>query len=351
MYDYDRSNFIAFLKNFPHQIHTSLKLMKDFTADYDTAKIKNIIISGMGGSAISGDLLLGYTSEELKIPAIVNRDYSLPGFANKNTLFIAVSYSGNTEETLSAMQKAMKKSAMIIGLSSGGKVEEICSNHSFPHIKIEAGLPPRQALGHLFFPLLALFEKLELVPSQKKQVAETEHVLHELMDRYDPVKSQGNNLANHIAQSIYHAIPIIYTGVSSLHAVPVRWRNQFNENSKALAFSNVFPELNHNEIMGWEGTAEVNQQFRVIFLRDSGENDRVKQRIKITKEILRSKRILFGEIFAEGKSRLSRLFSLIYTGDWASYYLALLNEKDPIKIDSIDHLKKELSKTELSIEN
>lgn len=351
MYDYDRSNFIAFLKDFPGQIASSLNLMRNFSVDYQASDISSIVFTGMGGSAISADLLLGFCDSELRVPAVVNRDYSIPGFVNSDTLFIAVSYSGNTEETLSALEKAKEKSAKIIGISSGGKLEDVCSENGYSHIKISEGLPPRQALGNLFFPLLKLFEKLELITLSKEDLAETEQVLQDLSDRFDPMKSQKNNLANHIAQSIYHAIPVIYTGVPALYPVSVRWRNQFNENSKALAFSNVFPELNHNEIVGWEGTAEVNQNFRVIFLRAPGENARVKQRIRITKDILRSKRILFGEIFAEGNSRLARMFSLIYTGDWASYYLAMLNEKDPIKIESIDFLKQKMSEVEAAVEN
>ncbi len=343
MYDYDRSNFIAFLKEFPSQIDEALQIVRGIQPQVEVDSISNVIITGMGGSAIAGDLILGYLHEDLKLPAIVNRNYHIPQFVNHNTLFIAVSYSGDTEETLSSVRAAVEKSARVIGISSGGELEKICRDHQLTHIKIPGGLPPRQALGYLFFPLLGIFENLGMIPGQTEQIEETRVLVRNLVSRYSPETSFGNNLANHIAQSIYHAIPVIYAGVPYLAPVTVRWRNQFNENSKAMAFSNLFPELNHNEIMGWEGLEGVNKHFRVIMLRDQEENPRIRQRIEITKDILRKKHILFGEIYSEGHSRLARLFSLIVTGDWASYYWAMLNEIDPIKIDSIDLLKQRLS--------
>jgi glucose/mannose-6-phosphate isomerase len=338
MFDYDRSNFIAYLKDFPKQISKSQEIMKNFLFKVDNSTIRNIVLTGMGGSAISGDLFLAYIHDELKVPTFVNREYSIPEFVNE--------YSGDTEETLSATNQAIKRSARVIGISSGGAMEQLCLEEGIPHIKIPGDLPPRQALGYLFFPLLVLFEKLGFISSRRKEIAETRELLRELVDRYNPETSFGNNLANHIAQSIYHAIPVVYTGVPYLYPVPTRWRNQFNENSKSMAFSNVFPELNHNEIMGWEGFPEVNKHFRVILLRAPDENPRIKHRIAITKDILKQKKILFGEIFAEGNSRLAHLFSLISLGDWASYYWAMLNEKDPLIIETINFLKEKLSRIE-----
>jgi glucose/mannose-6-phosphate isomerase len=344
MFDYDRSNFIAYLKEFPEQISKSLGIMKDFSYNIDVSGIQNIVLAGMGGSAISGELLLSYIHDELSVPAFVIREYSIPKFVNEHTLFIASTYSGNTEETVAAAKEAITRSARVIGISSGGIMEQICLEEGVPHIKIPENIPPRQALGYLFFPLLQIFEKTGFITSKRKEITETRDLLVELVERYNPETSFGHNLANHIAQSIYHAIPVVYTGASYLYPVTTRWRNQFNENSKSMAFSNVFPELNHNEIMGWEGLAEVNKHFRVIFLRDPDESPRIKTRISITKDILKQRQILFGEIFAEGNSRLARLFSLISLGDWASYYWAMLNEKDPLPIDTIEFLKKELSK-------
>jgi len=317
MFDYDHHNFIKFLNDFPAQLKEAQEIYESSSVDIDFARVKQIVFAGMGGSAISGDLVSAYLADRLTVPAIIHRGYDLPEFVNAETLVIGSSYSGNTEETISSIQQGLAKGAQVLAISSNGEVEKLANENGFTLIKIPGGLPPRQALGYLFV-------------------------------RFDPKQSQGNNLAHHIAQTLYHTIPVIYTAVPYLYPVPVRWRNQFNENSKIMAFSNVFPELNHNEIMGWEGPPEVNRLFRVIILRDPGESERNRQRVEITKTIIKDKGIPVLEIFAEGKSKLARMFSLIYTGDWASYYLAMINEKDPIRIDSIDLLKKKLSELKQS---
>ncbi|NOX36288.1 MAG: bifunctional phosphoglucose/phosphomannose isomerase [Calditrichaeota bacterium] len=343
MLDYDRSNFLRFLNDFPQQLTHAQKLVAEVQPRLDTGRIRNLVFAGMGGSAISGDLFIAYALDELAYPAQVNREYSLPAFVGEDTLFFATSYSGNTEETLTATEEAFKRGAQIVCISSGGELEAFSQSKGLLHMKIPGGLPPRQALGYLFFPVLFLCEKLGLIRPREEEVDETLKILNELQRRFNPNASQGHNLPNHIAQSLYHTIPVIYTAVPYLYPIPVRWRNQFNENSKIMAFSNVFPELNHNEIMGWEGPQKVNQFFRVVLLRDPEETPRNKQRVEITKGILKDKGIPILEVFAEGKSRLARMFSLIYIGDWASYYLAMINAKDPIKIDSITLLKKKLA--------
>ncbi|RMF60571.1 MAG: bifunctional phosphoglucose/phosphomannose isomerase [Calditrichaeota bacterium] len=343
MLDFDRSDFLKYLSGFPQQILDTRELMKNVKVDYSISQFQNLVIGGMGGSAIAGDLALAFSREKLPLPAMVIREYDIPVFVNKSTLFIALSYSGNTEETLSTSQQAIEKGATLIGISSGGELENICKKGNYVHIKIPEGYPPRQALGYLFFSLYYLLDRLGVSIANEADVNETVTLLQELAGRYDPHLNMGSNLASHIAQSIYHAFPVIYTGVPFLYPVPVRWRNQFNENSKCMAFSNVFPELNHNEIMGWEGLYEVNKHLRIILLRDPEETPRMKKRIEISKEVIRNSRIPLGEIFSEGSSRLARLFSLIYVGDWASYLLAMLNEKDPIRIDGITYLKEKLS--------
>lgn len=345
MFDYDKSNFISFLTEFPNQIEGARKIVPDFRQEVDISNIQNIVFSGMGGSAIGADLLIGYVHEELGVPAMVNREYSIPAFVSNRTLFISISYSGDTEETLAATHAALEANAMLIGLTSGGELEKICQKSKSPLIKIPGGLPPRQALGYLFFSLLFLFEKIGVVSSRNAEVEETISCLIRQAERFVTSTNVTSNLPHNIAKSVYHTIPVIYTAAPYLAAVPIRWRNQFNENSKMMAFSNVFPELNHNEIVGWEGPKEVNRVLRAIVLRDKEESPRHQRRVNITKDILKQKQIPILEIFAEGQSRLARLFSLIYIGDWASYYLAMLNEVDPITIDSIDLLKKRLAES------
>lgn len=342
MQDHDRSDFIRFLKDFPKQPAAAIRKIKDAEPAVKLSSIRNIVVAGMGGSAIAGELLKSYLQEELKVPMMIHRDYGTPQYLDKHSLVFIVSYSGDTEEALSAFDQAMKKRAQVIAVSSGGDLAQRCEENQVSHFSIPSGYPPRQALGYLFFTLLGLCDKMGLCSEKSKDIHETSALLKEMVGRYNPETTFGNNLANHIAQSIYHAIPVIYIATPFFAGVEVRWRNQYNENSKTMAYSNIFPEVTHNEIVGWEALEEVTKHFRVIFLRDPEETARVKQRVEITKKILKGNNVLFGEVFAEGNSRLARMFSLIYTGDWSSYYLAMLNEQDPIKIDSIDLLKNRL---------
>jgi len=342
-HEYDHSNFISYLNDFPAQIANSIALLRDSSIKIEKSKIQNVIFTGIGDSAHVANLFLSYIQDEIKIPSQICQNLYIPNYVNNYSLFIVISYSGNSIEVLNLLEEGIKKSAKVVGISSGGELEKICISNNYPHIKIPKGLPARQALGYLFFPLLLLFEEWRFISSRTKEISEAKNLLYELVERYNPEMTIGNNLANHIAQSLYHAIPVIYTGVPFLFPVPTRWRSQFNENSKAIAINNIIPEVSYNEIIGWEGLIEINKHLRIIVLRDIEENKIVKKDIATIKNILREKRVMFGEVFSEGSSRLARLFSLISLGDWASYYLAMLNEKDPLSNDSIIRLKEKLT--------
>ena len=340
----DHSNFFQFISNFPNQIDEAPSLIKNLDIKSLKKDYQQVVLTGMGGSAIAGDLLKSYLQDEFTIPFFVNRNYSLPNFIGPQTLVIACSYSGNTEETISATATALDKKASVIGLASGGKLEQLLTKKGLPFVKIPDGYPPRQALGYLFFPILNLFQHLDLIQPKNEEIRETIKVLQELRERNAPHITHNHILAKLIAQKLYRKVPVIYTASELLYPVVTRWRNQFNENSKVLAFSNVLPELNHNEIVGWEAPREVLEKFNILFLRDQSELSRNKIRLDITKDIFQKNNVPIFEVFAEGKCPLARIFSLIYIGDWVSYYLALLYEKDPFKIDSIQFLKDSLGK-------
>ena len=340
----DHSNFFQFISNFPNQIDEAPSLIKNLDIKSLKKDYQQVVLTGMGGSAIAGDLLKSYLQDEFTIPFFVNRNYSLPNFIGPQTLVIACSYSGNTEETISATATALDKKASVIGLASGGKLEQLLTKKGLPFVKIPDGYPPRQALGYLFFPILNLFQHLDLIQPKNEEIREAIKVLRELRERNAPHITHNHILAKLIAQKLYRKVPVIYTASELLYPVVTRWRNQFNENSKVLAFSNVLPELNHNEIVGWEAPREVLEKFNILFLRDQSELSRNKIRLDITKDIFQKNNVPIFEVFAEGKRPLARIFSLIYIGDWVSYYLALLYEKDPFKIDSIQFLKDSLGK-------
>jgi glucose/mannose-6-phosphate isomerase len=340
----DHSDFYKFICDFPNQISKSASFLKSLKLNSLGTEFDSIVLNGMGGSAIAGDLLAAYLKSDLSIPFFVNRNYNLPDFVGQKTLVIYCSYSGNTEETLFSFKTAIEKKAQLVAITSGGQLEKLTKKYKIPLIKIPEGFPPRQALGYMYFPLLHLLHNLRLVKVKHKDIDETIEVIKELRQRNHPEKDYSHHLSNHLARQLYKKVPIMYCAADVLAPVVVRWRNQFNENSKVLAFSNILPELNHNEIMGWEAPQEILRNFHIIFLRDPSEFPRNKKRLEITKEIFHRNHLPVAEIFGEGKSLLSRIFSLIYIGDWVSYYLALIYDKDPYIIESINYLKEKLSK-------
>ncbi len=319
----DNSNMLKVIEDFPHQCRTALSLPKGITV---SGKVDKIIVAGMGGSAVGGDLLKLYL-HDLKIPIITVRDYKLPNFVDENTLVFVVSYSGNTEETLSAFEDATKRKAKIVAVTSGGKLAELAKKV----IKIPSGLQPRAALGYIFFPVLGVLVNSGIAKENSGDVKEMLDILSNTND----FKSFGEKLAKQIG----NRTPLIYAS-EQFSAVAYRWKTQFNENSKVAAFTHNFSELNHNEIVGYQTMSR--EKFISIFLRDNFDNDRIKKRMDITKEII-SQKVDVVEIFTKGSSLLSRLFSALYYADFASYYLALQNKIDPTPVHVIESLKKKLS--------
>jgi glucose/mannose-6-phosphate isomerase len=338
----DKNRMGEILVDFPRQCEKAAKIGRDFRISGDYKDINKILVMGMGGSAMGGDLLKSYLFGELNIPLMVNRNYKIPHFVTRDTLVFANSYSGNTEETLSAYREARKRGAKIIGLTSGGKLKEYCQEDGNPVIIIPSGFPPRTALGYLFFPLVITLERLKLIRSKRKEIEETIKISRELSQELGPRK-EGNR-AKQLAQELYHKVPVVYSSSEYFEPVALRWKDQFNENSKVFAVWNLFPELNHNEIVGWEILEEITKNFRIILIRDKGDFKRIKVRMDITKSIIEKKVGGISEVWSKGNSLLARIFSLIYLGDFVSFYLAILNGADPTPVKMIDLLKKELAK-------
>ncbi len=341
----DKSNMLALLLGLDGQCREA----KDIGAGFDAAEIsgdgvRNIVFTGLGGSAIGADMIRSYTAGEIKIPIIVNRNYTLPNFVDKNTLLFVSSYSGNTEETLSAYEEGKKKKARIVAISSDGTLEKMTKEDGVPFIKIPAGIPPRCALGYAFIPLLLILCKLRFIKDKQKHIDEAADVLGNLKSELAPENPADSNLAKRIALTLQRRYPIIYGANERVDVVTTRWRGQLAENSKQLSSHHVFPEMNHNEIVGWDFPAELMDKFVVIFLRDKEDHKRVARRMDITKDILSKKGIKIIEVSSKGKGLLSRMMSLIYIGDMASFYLAILNSVDPTPVDRVTYLKKELAK-------
>ncbi len=305
--------------------------------------ISNIVVTGLGGSAIGGDLLRVYAAGKISVPVIVNRDYVLPEFVGPDTLVFAVSYSGNTEETLSAYEEARSRGASVMAITTGGKLGEMALRDGVPLVKVPSGCAPRAATGYLFIPTLGILQRLGMLPDVTGEINSMISYIKELHKTIGPESPREENLSKQIAQKLYKKIPVIWGATGTTEVVAQRWKGQINENAKAPAYWNVFPELNHNEIVGFEYPLEILNKIHVIILRDKRDHPRVQKRIEITKGIIKDVVDGFTEVWASGEGDLARLFSLIYTGDYASLYLAALYGIDPGPVKVIDYLKWELS--------
>jgi len=328
------------IASFPEQLDQASGVPLPEAGHIDTKRIDNIVFCGMGGSAIGGDLLMSYLGDDLPIPMIVNRNYTLPGFVNDRTLVVVSSYSGNTEETLSAYHLAEERGAQILGISTNGEVGEQFKSSGWPLIEIPGGKQPRAALGFSFIPMVRMFGQLGLTKyAVDDAVNETIDIVTELSRKY---AGNQDNIAYNSAKDLVSTVPIIYTP-PELAVVGTRWKGQLAENAQMLAFANVIPEMNHNEIMGWEPQTDLISNKTIIWLSDGETHPRIKKRIEITAELLKESVLKTFHFNPDGQSWMTRLFSLIYLGDWISLYAALIREIDPTAIEQIELLKKRLN--------
>jgi len=340
---YDRSNMRKLLVEFPKQITEASKIGSEARVPHLPAGgVDRIVVTGLGGSAIGGDVLRAALSDELAVPLTVNRHYFLPEYVDKRTLVVVSSYSGNTEETIAAHQDAVRRGAAVLCISSNGETARLAARHDQALITIPKGLPPRAALGYSFFPVLIALSKMNLIAPKEKEIRETVSLLRKKAKLYSSLNAQ--NRALEVAKHLYTKLPVIYSSADRFDVVNTRWRGQLAENAKVLAFGHVLPEMNHNELVGWKVLRRIMQDMAVVFLRDKGDHKRVQLRMEITKDIASQYASSIVEVESEGRSPLARMFSLIYLGDWVSFYLAILNGVDPTPVKVIDYLKNELSK-------
>jgi glucose/mannose-6-phosphate isomerase len=326
---------------FHTQLAEGYRLGQGVAVPADYSRVQVVVFLGMGGSAIGGDLLRCYLSDVIKVPIVVNRDYGNPAFVGRDALVIASSYSGNTEETLSAYHEAKERGAKLLCVTSGGELARCAQADDVPQVTIPQGYPPRTALAYLSMPPLAVLEKLGLVPAQERAIEEATGLLASLAAEYG--KAQQGNVALSVAERLKGKLPLVYTA-NAFEVVGMRWRGQLSENSKVLAYSSTLPEMNHNEIVGWGLLKPVQRMVQVVLLRDSGDHARVQVRMEFIKEFIARYSSAPVELFAQGRSRLARILSLIHLGDWVSYYLALYNGVDPTPVENIDLLKEHLHK-------
>lgn len=338
----DKGGMFELIYQFPDHCMEAANITKDVISKIQFENVLNVVITGMGGSAIGGDLVRMLATEKSPIPIIVNRDYKMPGFVTDKTLVIASSYSGNTEETLAAYEEAKAKRAKIIVLTTGGKLKEKAELDNVPAIIVPVGLPPRAALGFSLFPILMLCQSLGIEIEGASDIEKPINLAKKLRDNYCPKVLEKDNPAKQLARKLFSKIPVIYGTSNLTDVVCARWKGQMNENAKHPAFFNVFPELDHNEIMGYEGDKSLLNMLEIVILRSPRESERMKKRIEITRDILKEKVAGVTEIWPQGEYALEHTISHIILGDYTSAYLAILNNKDPKEIDFIDKLKERM---------
>jgi len=329
-------------KHRKYDTHDLKKFLNGFVADIRAAynqQVRNIVQGikkhpgmriihcGMGGSAIAAEVMRTYIWKEKFILESVS-DYTIPGELTNKDLVIISSYSGNTEEAQSCYRQARGVGAQVIVITSGGSLAEATSTGTLPLIKLPKGYPPRSALPHMFFTLLRVFEEIGLITKKTDEV-------QELIDKF---RSQSlDDFAIDLSGKLYGKIPLIYSS-NRFYSIAYRWKTQVNENAKSVAFSNKFPELDHNEITGFQ---IKNGIFHAVMLTSDADSSRMRKRMQISKELLQKNQVSVTELNVKG-SVLTKIFTAIYAGDLTSYYLALRYHVDPLPVDTIEQLKRQM---------
>lgn len=324
-------SFPEIILNFPTQFSIGIEKAKEVITK---GTFKRIFICAMGGSALPGEILQMYLEKEkIFIPLFLNRDYNLPRHIRKTDLVVAVSYSGNTEETIFSFKEALKKGIKIVAITSGGKLAKLCQQNKIPLALVPGGLPQRCALGYQFGALMKILTNCQIIPVKLKD-------LFNLDKKLKPQKLEV--LGKKIAQKIASKIPLIYSSPANFALAKI-WKIKFNENSKIPAFANYFPELNHNEMAGFEKIenqeARSKNSFCVLILRDLADHPRILKRMKLTADILQKKGVMVEFINLSKENFFSKIFSNILLSDWVSYYLALNYKVDPFSIKIIEEFK------------
>lgn len=344
----DPHGMLDLTERFPDQCRDALQISRDFLAAQGApARPSSIIITGLGGSAIGGDLVRALVEIGGDVPVIVNRDYRLPGFAGPNTLVIASSYSGNTEETVSAYEHARDLGCPRICITSGGELARHAARDGVPCCIVPGGRPPRASTGYLFIPTLAVVAASVDLGAQCGLNAVDASLGHldELAAEWRRENPVSDNPAKELAVALHGRIPIFYGAQGWTSVLALRWKGQFNENAKVHAFANALPEQNHNEILGWTRASQQSSIWSVVYLRDPQETEdqpRIARRIAVLQAVIASSAEQH-EVWATGDSLMERLLGTLYYGDFVSVYAALLAGVDPTDIAGIDLLKGEMA--------
>ncbi len=330
---HDSAGLLSVVEAFPSQCRDALARGAAVSPPRSLEGFSRVACVGMGGSGITGDLLARLLTAEVT----PHRGYDCPEHVDENTLLVGFSYSGNTEETLSAFRKGLDRTKRAMAISSGGELARLCRERAVPLIDVPSGMQPRAALGYLLFspvPWFAGWGVLKYDPTSAMDLLES--MAAELRP------ANEGNAAQSLADLLHGRVPLVYAGNALTSVAAFRWKTQMNENAKQPAFWAELPELCHNEIVGYELTNAVLPSACVVFLRSSFDHPRVGARVEILKEVLEKRGLRYAEVWAQGVEPVEQLLSLVYMGDWTSVYLALANRVDPSSVRPIEELKQRL---------
>ena len=341
----DPDGMLSHILGFPQQLTDAWETVADLRLPEDCRNPRAVLLLGMGGSAIGGDLAKDLISTECSMCLLVHRDYHLPAWVDRDTLVIASSYSGNTEETLSGAAAALDRGAPVVGISSGGRLTELLRTAGRPVVTVKYRSQPRAALGHSLIPVLGILRSAGLTADPSASIAAAREKLTQIVERNRPEVPTASNQAKQYAHSLFDRITVVY-GAGLLANVARRWKCQINENSKAWAFFEQFPELNHNAVLGYRFPTATDR-LHVLLLDSPLIGERIRRCYQVTQRILDRAGIPYTVVAAgaEEPDPLTQMLSTVLLGDFVSYYLALLYGVDPTPIDPIYFLKAELARS------
>jgi len=337
----DPADMLSRIAELPQQCRDAWANVQGLALPPKYHQVNKIVILGMGGSAIGGDLLRALAEPECALPIVTNRDYTVPAFVNAETLVIASSYSGNTEETLSAFDQAREREAKLLAITTDGKLARQARELGVPLLTFRYQSQPRAALGYSLVSLIGVVQKLGFIGDKEADLEEAVVVMESLQEEIRESVPVTENPAKQLAKQLYGHLAVVY-GAGYLAEVANRWKTQFNENSKAWSFFEPLPELNHNAVVGYQFPSDLAKKVMVVMLTSSHDHPRHKVRSQVTQEILARQGVSCEAVSARGGSPLAQILSAIHFGDYVSYYLAMLYEVDPTPVKVIDYLKERL---------
>ncbi|MFH1149516.1 MAG: bifunctional phosphoglucose/phosphomannose isomerase [Actinomycetota bacterium] len=340
----DLSDMLGAVERFGSQVREALEIGRAGISLPSAEGVRNVVVLGMGGSGVSGDVVGALApASGLEVPLVTVKGYTLPRFVDQCSLVFAVSYSGNTEETLECVQQASMRGARLVGVTSGGALRAMAEEKGFPAFYIPGGMQPRASLGYLFVPVACALERMGLVSGLISDLEGAVPMLEERGGEHGRASELDNNPTKRLAKELPGQLLVIYGSEGALAVAALRWKAQLNENSKVPAFHNSFPELNHNETVGWQHLEEICGSVHLVVLRETGGHPRIEKRVRITLDLIGDRLGAVTHVCARGENAAERLLDLVYFGDFVSVYLALLLGQDPTPVTRIEELKKRMS--------